>query len=87
LPFTAFVIVISLNFSQCLIVTFFSGKIGELERDRKALHCKKIFSDVCKSVFTRRALSNDDVDDNDVVVVVFGTLQSFFIALVLRGIF
>lgn len=35
----------------------FCGKTGELERDRD---CKKTFSDVFKSVFMRRALSDGE---------------------------
>ena len=74
-PFTVFV-----KFSQSLIEKFLSGgKIGELERDRRAFDCKKIFSDVCKSVLTRRALSNGEVDV-DINNNELGTLQPFFIA-------
>jgi hypothetical protein len=41
---------------------FFNGKLGELERDLNAFDWRKILSEVCKSVFMRRALSSGDVD-------------------------
>lgn len=45
----------ALGVSQVLIA--FCGETGELERDRD---CKKTFSDVLRSVFMRRALSDGE---------------------------
>lgn len=40
--------------------TSFCGETGELERDRESACIRKIFSDVFRSVFMRRALSDGE---------------------------
>lgn len=50
---------VTLTLEVALVFASFCGEIGELERDREP-DCKKTFSEVLRSVFNRRALSDGE---------------------------
>lgn len=56
---TKLVPLVTLALEVTLVLATFCGKIGELERDRDP-DCKNTFSEVFKSVFKRRALSDGE---------------------------